>query len=75
MAQSQEEATENFLAELASNPLTALSYMRTMYSALDMCHEILYDLTWERGGKLDAHHEEHVIKLNRVVREILEKKE
>jgi hypothetical protein len=49
--------------------------MRTMFSALEMCHEVLYDLTWERGGKLDPIQEEYVVKLNRIVSEILEKQE
>jgi hypothetical protein len=75
MEKTQEKNKEVLLRELASHPATALSFMRTMFSALEMCHEVLYDLTWERGGKLDPIQEEYVVKLNRIVSEILEKQE
>jgi len=75
MEKTQEKNREVLLRKLAENPLTAYSFMFTTLSALELCHDILYDLTWERGGRIDPLHEEYVIAVNRIVREILEKGE
>jgi len=64
---------EDILRSVAQNPATAYTFMLSLTAALGLAHEILHDLTWERGGRLEPLHEEYVVALNKIIREILER--
>ncbi len=74
MEKTPREIKEDIIREIASNPGNAESYIRTIHKALELCHEVLYDLTWEKGGKLDPWQEGYVVSINQIVREILERR-
>lgn len=73
MEKTSKEVKEDIVREIASNPQSATAYITTIHTALELCHQVLYDLTWERGGKLDSWQEEYVITLNNIVSEILKR--
>ena len=71
MEQTQKENSKDVIREIAKHPASAESYIYTIHTALEMAHEVFYDLLWEKGGKIDPIHEEYVISLNNIIREIL----
>ena len=64
---------EVVIREILKSPESTKTFVMTLIHALEMAHEVLYDLTWERGGKIDPINEPYVVALNNIIREILER--
>jgi hypothetical protein len=72
MEKTQKSNKETILKEVTSHPLLALSYINTLYDALSASNEILYDLSWGKGGSIDPLLEDYVNALVRINNKILE---
>lgn len=64
---------EELFKELEENPVLIKSYVNSLISGLELCHEVLNDLRWGKGGNIDPEHREYIVSLNRIVRDILER--
>lgn len=71
MEKTQKDDTKDIIRDIASNPENAYTYISTIHKALELCQEVLYDLTWEKGGRLEPWQEEYVVTLNKIVSDIL----
>jgi hypothetical protein len=58
-------------AELESLVHTSRIFTSNILNVLELCNDVLLDLTWNRGGQLDSATKEYVIALTRITAEIL----
>lgn len=72
MEKTQEQNRERVLKEIASSQVTAFNYILTLHSALKAANEVLYDLTWGKGGSLDPLNEQYTSELVKIINRILE---
>jgi hypothetical protein len=64
---------ENVFKELKENPELVRSHLNTLYSGLDLCQEILDDLSMGRAGQINNDYKEYIVSVNNIVRQILER--
>lgn len=64
---------ENIFNELENNPELIKSHLHTLYSSLELCHEVLDDIIMEKAGAINSDYKQYIISVDHIVRQILER--